>query len=245
MRRAERLFQLIQVMRASRRALTAQTLANRLGVSIRTVYRDIADLQHQAVPIRGAAGVGYVLDAGFDLPPLMLTRDELDAVVLGAQWVAVRAEPQLAQAAANVLAKLSEVVPTHLRDHVLGGAVVTGEESSSASPLAAVLRQHIHGHVSIRVRYRSLDGIESSRVLWPVTIAYFNRAQLLAAWCELRGAFRNFRIDHILEVQPSGDAIPVSRKALLQQWQQAQAAVATDVVGQGLSVGSDEGGDPL
>lgn len=221
MRRADRLFQLIQVLRTSRRALTADAIAGRLGVSVRTVYRDIADLQRHAVPIRGAAGVGYVLEHGFDLPPLMLTRDELDAVALGAQWVAARAEPQLAQAAADVLAKLSDVVPGHLRGNLLSGAVVTGAHTSGASPLAAALRQHIHRNVRIQLRYRSLDGVESSRVLWPVTVAYFDNVQLLAAWCELRGDFRNFRIDRILHVEPLPEPVPVPRHTLIRRWQEA------------------------
>src|ERR1700739_1888528 len=111
MRRADRLFQLIQILRRTPRPITADALAAELETSKRTVYRDIADLIGQRVPIRGEAGVGYVLNAGLDLPPLMLTQDEIEAAVLGAQWVARHSDPILARAAEDLIAKIAAVVP--------------------------------------------------------------------------------------------------------------------------------------
>src|SRR3984885_12219453 len=119
MRRADRLFQIIQILRRHRGPVTAEVIAQELETSKRTVYRDIADLAAQRVPIRGEAGVGYVLENGFDLPPLMLTPDEIEAAVLGAQWVASHADEALSRAAADLIAKIAETVPERLRPFVL------------------------------------------------------------------------------------------------------------------------------
>src|SRR5215831_10495617 len=115
MRRADRLFEIIQILRRTRRPLTAASIADELETSKRTVYRDIAALIGQLVPIRGEAGMGYVLEGGFDLPPLMLTADEIEAAMLGAQWVMGRADPVLARAASDLVAKIGVVIPEHLR----------------------------------------------------------------------------------------------------------------------------------
>ena len=122
MRRADRLFQIIQILRRSRRPVTADVIAAELEVSKRSVYRDIADLMGQRVPIRGEAGIGYVLETGFDLPPLMLTADEIEAAVLGAQWVSSRGEPALARAALDLIAKIATTVPDKLRPYALDPA---------------------------------------------------------------------------------------------------------------------------
>ena len=119
MRRAERLFEIIQILRRVRKPVTAEQIARELETSKRSVYRDIADLMAQRVPIRGEAGLGYVLDAGFDLPPLMLTPEEIEAAVLGAQWVALRGDVSLSKAALNLIAKIAETVPERLRPFVL------------------------------------------------------------------------------------------------------------------------------
>src|SRR3954470_21942901 len=125
MRRAERLFQIIQILRRSRAPVTADTIAIELETSKRSVYRDIAALVGQRAPIRGEAGVGYVLEAGFDMPPLMLTPDEIEAAVLGAQWVAGRGDPVLAGAARDLIAKINSVVPEHLRPFIAEPAIGT------------------------------------------------------------------------------------------------------------------------
>src|SRR5271163_679233 len=119
MRRADRLFQIIQVLRRTRKPMTADAIAAELETSKRTIYRDIATLIGQRVPIRGEAGMGYILEKGFDLPPLMLTPDEIEAAVLGAQWVALRGDVALAKAAQDLIAKIAETVPERLRPFVL------------------------------------------------------------------------------------------------------------------------------
>lgn len=199
MRRADRLFQIIQILRRSTRPVTASGLAGELEVSKRSVYRDIADLMGQRVPIRGEAGLGYVLDRAFDMPPLMLTPDEIEAAVLGAQWVAERGDPVLAGAARDLIAKIATAVPERLRPFI-------AEPSIGAPPGKAVApdgldiartRAWIRSGRKIRIRYRNRETQESERILWPVIIGYAETVRLLAAWCELRRDFRHFRTDRI------------------------------------------------
>jgi len=203
MRRADRLFQIIQILRRSRRPVTAEAIASELETSKRSVYRDIADLMAQRVPIRGEAGVGYVLDNGFDLPPLMLTPDEIEAAVLGAQWVQRRGDPALALAAQDLVAKIAAAVPEHLRPYVLepsAGAAPAWNIRPDAIDMAQV-RACIHGRRKIRMRYADEAGRESERVVWPITVAYLQDVRLLVAWCELRGDFRHFRTDRIQDAE--------------------------------------------
>lgn len=219
MRRADRLFRIIQALRGARRPVTARALADRFEVSARTVYRDICDLQAQAIPIRGEAGIGYVLDPGYDLPPLMFTRDEVDAIALGAQWVAARAEPDLARAAADVLAKIRDAMPKRLQGMLVAASVMSGATAVEVAPAAARLRAQIHRHAKVRISYLALDGAASTRVLWPLAVAYFDQAQLLVAWCESRKNFRHFRIDRIVNIEPLDEPIPELREHLLARWE--------------------------
>ncbi len=200
MRRAERLFQIIQTLRRTRRPVTASMLAEELEVSKRSVYRDITDLIGQRVPIRGAAGLGYVLDRDFDMPPLMLTPDELEAAVLGAQWVAERGDPVLANAARDLIAKIATAVPERLRPFIAEPTV--GAPPNHALSLdgldIARARLWIRNGRKIRICYRSGAMRETQRTIWPVIIGYAETVRLLAAWCELRQEFRHFRTDRII-----------------------------------------------
>jgi predicted DNA-binding transcriptional regulator YafY len=199
-RRADRLFQIIQILRRSSRPVTADRLATELEVSRRSVYRDVADLIGQRVPIRGEAGIGYVLDATYDMPPLMLTPDEVEAAVLGAQWVAERGDPALAAAARDLIAKIGAAVPERLRPHVVEASV------GAPPPLGlmadgldlAKTRLWIRRRRKIRIRYRDETARASERTVWPVLIGYAERVRLLAAWCEMRDGFRHFRTDRIV-----------------------------------------------
>ena len=199
MRRAERLFQIIQILRRSRQPVTADAMAVELETSKRSVYRDIAALIGQRAPIRGEAGVGYVLEAGYDMPPLMLTPDEIEAAVLGAQWVAGRGDPVLATAANDLIAKIAAAVPEQLRPYVLQPAT---EASRAWKALPdgidiAQTRAWIHAGRKIRLDYRDEKGAVSQRVIWPVTVAYLDTVRMLIGWCELREAFRSFRTDRV------------------------------------------------
>lgn len=199
MRRADRLFQIIQLLRRVRGPLTAGRIAQELEVSLRTVYRDVADLIGQRVPIRGEAGFGYVLDRDFSMPPLMLTPDELEAAVLGAQWVADKGDQALARAARDLLAKIESVVPERLRPFISEptiGAAPAREPAFDGLDIAQS-RRWIREGKKLRIRYRDERGQESERTIWPVMIGYAETVRLIAAWCELRQDFRHFRTDRI------------------------------------------------
>src|SRR5271155_2552098 len=166
MRRAERLFEIIQVLRRVRKPVTAEALAKELETSKRSIYRDIADLMAQRVPIRGEAGLGYVLDAGFDLPPLMLTPDEIEAAVLGAQWVALRGDAALAKAAQDLIAKIAETVPERLSG-------VPPYYASLPDGLDLTrLRSSIRQGLKLALRYRDEQDRETERKVWPVAIGF-------------------------------------------------------------------------
>jgi len=206
MRRAQRLFQLIQILRASRRPITASALAEELEVSKRTVYRDVADLIGQRIPIEGEAGFGYVLGAGYDMPPLMLTRDEIEALALGAQWVMARGDKALAAAARDAGSKIVHVLPDEMRSYFLepslGAKPVPPQQEDKVDP--GIIRSAIREGHKLRIRYVDEAGAGTERTLWPVILGYSDTVRILIAWCELRGDFRHFRTDRIAEAEGQG-----------------------------------------
>jgi predicted DNA-binding transcriptional regulator YafY len=222
LRKAERLFEVIQLLRRELEPISAQRIAKELGSSKRSVYRDIAALKGQDVPIRGEAGIGYVLEKGFDMPPLMLTSDELDAAVLGAHWVASRGEPDLAKAALNLLAKIKVVVPERLRGHVL-------EPATSIAPVvptfevvnSSILRNAIRAHLKMTLVYEGGSGTRTERVVWPILLGYRDTGRILAAWCELRSSFRYFRTDRMISADKLEQRIPENALALRSRWRSA------------------------
>jgi predicted DNA-binding transcriptional regulator YafY len=226
MRRADRLFQIIQVLRRSSRPVTASQLAGELEVSQRSVYRDVADLIGQRVPIRGEAGIGYVLDRDYDMPPLMLTPDELEAAVLGAQWVAAKGDVVLANAARDLIAKIAAVVPDRLRPFI--------EEPSIGAPPRQTMtvdgldiartRLWIRSGRKIQIRYRDDQSRESERTIWPTMIGFAETVRLLAAWCELRQAFRHFRTDRIVEAEFLEERHGVRPSELRARWRRCLEA---------------------
>jgi predicted DNA-binding transcriptional regulator YafY len=199
MRRADRLFQIIQILRRYSRPVIADAIAEELEVSKRTVYRDIADLIGQRVPIRGEAGMGYVLERDFDMPPLMLTPDEIEAAVLGAQWVADRGDAVLANAARDLISKISLTVPQHLRPFITDPTIGTPRNFVAAADGLDLTKTRlwIRDGRKIRIRYRDKMGEASDRIIWPVIIGYAETVRLLVAWCEMREDFRHFRTDRI------------------------------------------------
>ncbi len=202
MRRADRLFQIIQILRRSSRPITAAALADELEVSKRTVYRDLADLMSQRVPIEGEAGFGYLLSPDYSMPPLMLTPEEIEAVVLGAQWVAGRSDKTLANAARDVVAKIAAIVPAHLRPFIAEpsvGARPVVQRAEEENIDAQMLRAAVREGRKLRLRYRSDIGEETARTVWPVILGYSDTSRILVAWCELRQGFRHFRTDRIIE----------------------------------------------
>jgi predicted DNA-binding transcriptional regulator YafY len=228
MRRADRLFQIIQILRRCTRPVTAAALAEELEVSKRTVYRDVADLIGQRVPIEGEAGLGYLLASDYDMPPLMLTPDEIEAVMLGAQWVAGRSDKALATAARDVVAKITAVVPERLRPFIVEPSV--GVKPTIAQPAEEVdpsrLRLAIRNGRKLRLRYRSEAGEETERKVWPVILGYAETSRLLVAWCELRQGFRHFRTDRVIEAEMLDETIGLRPGELRRRWQHWREADA-------------------
>lgn len=222
MRRADRLFQIIQILRRSSHPVTAAALAGELEVSRRTIYRDMADLSGQRVPIEGEAGLGYLLDAGYDMPPLMLTPDEIEAVVLGAQWVAGHSDPVLANAARDLVAKVNSAVPEHLRPFIAEPSV--GARPAAGQPMDGAidttrLRSAIRDGLKLHLRYRSESGAQTQRTVWPVILGYAETSRLLVAWCELRREFRHFRTDRIIDLTFLDEAHGLRKGELRRRWQ--------------------------
>jgi predicted DNA-binding transcriptional regulator YafY len=226
MRRAERLFQIIQILRRARAPVTARAMAEELETSLRTVYRDIAELLAQRVPVRGEAGIGYLMDKGFDLPPLMLTPDEIEAAVLGAQWVASRADADLARAARDLVAKIGAVIPDHLRPFLLDATVTSvGRLDIRIDALdVARLRAWIRAQRKLTLTYRGEDGAETRRTVWPIAIGYYETVRVIAAWCELRQDFRHFRTDRVIDAAFIDECYPGRREALRASWRKMMAA---------------------
>ncbi|MEJ8571729.1 YafY family protein [Microbaculum marinum] len=202
MRRADRLFEIIQLMRRNgARTTRARDLSEALEVSERTIYRDVQDLMASGVPIEGEAGVGYVLKAGFDLPPLMFKETEIEALVLGARIVESWADAELADAATDVIAKIEAVIPDRLRGYMANTALLAPSHHFM-EPITfdlAELRRAVRQQLKVTFRYTDALGQGSERAVRPLSLAYFGPVWLLAAWCELRVDFRTFRLDRIVD----------------------------------------------
>ena len=224
MRRADRLFQIIQVLRQTSRPVTADAIAEELETSKRTVYRDIADLIGQRAPIRGEAGVGYILEDGFDLPPLMLTPDEIEAAVLGAQMVAARGDPVLRRAAEDLIAKIGAVIPENLRPLVVEPAT-RAAPNWKATPdnidMAGV-RQQIRAGRKLVLTYRDEQERETRRTIWPFAIGYHETTRLIMAWCEMRADFRSFRTDRVTAAIFTEERYPDRPASLRARWRRHQ-----------------------
>jgi predicted DNA-binding transcriptional regulator YafY len=220
MSRTGRLFQLMDALRGNRRPVTAAALAEKLGVSERTIYRDIQTLAQLGAPVDGSAGVGYMLRNGFFLPPLMFDADELEALVLGARWVRHQGDAGLSEAADRALAKIATATPSDLRDHMAEMSlwVPVGPSPSASDPFVQPARQAIRRQCKLRIAYRDEQGAASERVVWPFALAFFQERRVMAAWCELREAIRHFRVDRIVQAELSSERYPEPRHALLRQW---------------------------
>ena len=221
LRSTDRLFQIIQILRRSSRPVTARMLAEELEVSIRTIYRDIAHLMGQRVPISGEAGVGYVLGAEYNMPPLALLPVELEAIVLGAQWVAAHGDKMLARAAQDVLAKVAAAVPERLQPLINAPSTAAKLRLDAPQEMAGTvhLRAAIRARTKLRLHYRDQQGKFTERTVWPVVLGYSDITCILIAWCELRQGFRHFRTDRIHAVEMLDEQIDEPRYRLLQRWQ--------------------------
>jgi predicted DNA-binding transcriptional regulator YafY len=218
--RAQRLLDLIQLLRQHRRPVTGAMLAQELGISVRTLYRDIDALKAQGALIDGEAGLGYVLRPGFMLPPLMFTEDELEALILGSGWVSQRTDDPLGRAARNALAKIAAVLPNDLQQKRAASALMIGPADINPAPGVdlPILRAAIRGERKLQIAYLGADGKATDRVIWPIALAFFERARIVVAWCELRRDFRHFRTDRITGIRPLEIRYAKRRAALLKEW---------------------------
>jgi predicted DNA-binding transcriptional regulator YafY len=224
MSRAERLLELMQNLRLRRRPVSGAALADELGVSLRTLYRDIEALKGQGARIEGEAGLGFVLRPGFTLPPLMFSLEEVEALALGARWVEGRADEGLKKAARGALAKIAAVLPPERAEALdwptlMAGASRLGDEEAMSLPL---VRKALAQERKLELAYVDKDGRRSTRIVWPVAVGFFDHARMLAAWCETREAFRHFRLDRMAAVAVMDERPPKARRTLLRDWRRAE-----------------------
>lgn len=221
--RAERLLALMEVLRRHRLPVPGKLLADELGVSLRTLYRDIAALQSQGACIEGEAGVGYQLKPGFTLPPLMLTEQEMIALVLGVRWVADRTDAELKESAHSALSKIVAVLPEKVRlscetvPLLIGPKDGLGLDADVSKFREAIFQEH-----KCFFEYMDAQGQKTQRVVWPIAIGYFDQVTILIAWCEARKAFRHFRVDRIHNLNILEDRYPKRRYQLLGEWKKQE-----------------------
>lgn len=221
MDKTERLFAVMDALRRHRRPVTASALAEEQGVSVRTLYRDIQTLIGLGAPIDGEAGIGYMLKAGFFLPPLMFSAEELEALVLGARWVEGRPDAALAGAARNALGKIATASPDDLRDRLATTGLWAAQRAwtTNEEPLLGVVRDAMRQEKTLHIGYVDESGNETERPIWPITLGYYESKQIVGAWCVLRQDFRNFRIDRVRRAAPGPEPFGRRRVILMKEWE--------------------------
>jgi predicted DNA-binding transcriptional regulator YafY/glutathione S-transferase len=221
MSRTHRLLDLLQMLRRRRQPVSGADLAREAGVSLRTLYRDIATLQAMGAEIEGEPGVGYILRPGFLLPPLMLSEEEIEALALGAKWVGQRTDEALSGAARNAMAKIAAVLPKDLRLKLEDEALIIGPGWKNPQLVdLRLLRQALREERKLAIVYHDETGTRTERIIWPVALGFFETTRILVAWCELRHGFRHFRADRIAAATLSEVRTPRRRAALLRDWRQ-------------------------
>jgi predicted DNA-binding transcriptional regulator YafY len=225
MSRATRLLDLLQLLRRHRQPVSGQTLAAELGVSLRSLYRDIDTLRGQGAHIEGEAGLGYVLRPGMMLPPLMFTPDEMEAILLGSKWVAQRADKRLGEAAKHALAKIRAVLPADLAETLDDGGLLVGPGLPIIAGTAdlGLIREALRKERKLTIGYADADGTITTRTVWPVAIGFFDQVRMLAAWCELRQAYRHFRIDRVAALTMLDERPPRRRRVMFKEWRKLEA----------------------
>lgn len=222
MTRTERLLELIQILRRHPGATSGEELAQELGISLRTVYRDIATLRVQGASIEGSAGVGFLLRPGFTLPPLMFSIEELEALLLGSRWVDAIADRKLGWAAKKAIAKISSVLPPEVKREFETSNLWVGDQPPSArnDVILQTIRTAIRDGRKVSLTYRDESGNGSERIVWPFLVGFMETCQIVVAWCELRKAYRRFRIDRIVHCRREPSDYPRPRNELLKEWQE-------------------------
>ncbi|CAN7503499.1 YafY family transcriptional regulator [Rhizobium rhizogenes] len=223
MARSERLLTLLQTLRRYRRPVSGAVLAGETGVSLRTLYRDIASLQSQGAMIEGEPGIGYVLKPGFMLPPMMFSQDEIEALVLGSRWVARAADARLAAAGADALAKIAAVLPDDMRETVEQATLVVATRRALEDKAdLSLMRKAIRSERIVQLTYGDVNGAISTRRIWPFALGYFDEVRMVMGWCELRQDFRHFRADRIVDFAVLETRYPRRRIVLAKEWHKQQ-----------------------
>lgn len=217
MRRADRLFVIVQYLR-SRRLTTADWLADKLGVSVRTVYRDIQDLSRSGIPVEGEAGVGYALRHSLDLPPLQFTRDEAEAIDLGLRIVEAQGPVTLARAASTSRSKVRTILPKPSLEELERSPFRIPTLGMAGRDRIGPLDRAIRDSTKLRLCYKDKDGAQTERVVRPLAIFYWGSTWVLTAWCELRQDFRNFRLDRIADAAATTERYPEEPGKTLQDY---------------------------
>jgi predicted DNA-binding transcriptional regulator YafY len=229
MKRATRLIQIIQILRRQRGPVTADDIAEELEVTVRTIYRDMAALQANRVPVVGEAGVGYVLQAGYDLPPLMFTPRELEALMLGARLVETRGDADLVRGAEEAIAKISTVIPAEMRPILLDSTLFAPNfkdhksENVDVETICICIRKQFKLHIA----YSDENRTASERTIWPIGIGYLEAVRLVLAWCELRQDFRHFRTDRISTMDVLEERYVERRAVLIKKWRDKENGTAS------------------
>ncbi|MGJ8529707.1 helix-turn-helix transcriptional regulator [Maritalea sp.] len=222
MRRADRLLQIVQILRrANGEPISAKKIAEELEVNLRTIYRDMVALESINVPVRGEAGIGYVLEGGFDLPPLIFNSVELETLMLGARWVGVYGDVDQRVAAQDVVAKIGAVLPQELKDEFFDIPYYAPQKSNErfeGTVTSHQLRAALKAAKIVEMSYCDEKGERSTRRVWPISLAYFDFKRLLLVWCELRQDFRAFRADRIETFVRTDEPIPKNQNALRAEW---------------------------
>jgi predicted DNA-binding transcriptional regulator YafY len=227
MSRAQRLLHLIQILRRHRFPVAGTSLADELGISLRSVYRDIETLKAQGAHIDGEPGVGYILRPGFMLPPLMFSEEEIEALVLGGRWVAAQTDEPLGKAARNALSKIAAVLPDDLqRSLETSSLLVPFQRAPAGDTELPTIREAIRTERKLRITYSDERDNRTSRTIWPFALGFFERIRMVAAWCEMRKDYRHFRTDRIRSLKLTDIRYPRRRLAMLREWR-AREGIST------------------
>lgn len=224
MTRSERLLYLIDLLRKHRTPVTAETLADYFDVSVRTIYRDIDTLKQQGAEIYGEAGMGFILKHDFLLPPLMLNANEIEALVFGLRSVMCLKDCELADHAESIYAKVKAVLPNELQSELSEQSLYPVKKQTYAEgelQHITLIRQALRASKKLTLRYTDSNDTQSERTIWPVALGYWGDIRMLAAWCELRHDFRNFRTDRIQHLS-IGKPFPTPKNLLLRRWEESE-----------------------
>lgn len=227
MRKAERLFQLLNILRSRRTVVTGKELAEKLRVSPRTIYRDMQALSLSNIPIESEAGVGYRIRPGFNLPPLMFEEDELEALLLGVKMVQGWSDQQLGDAASRAFDKIKAILPTSLHDRHdqhAGWLVVPKFQQPNDADISDKLKTAIKTKLQVSINYSSLSNEETKREIWPLGLVYWGKVWTLVAWCLLRQDYRVFRLDKITTLTLANYKFQTTNSLSLQHYMAIQEA---------------------